>query len=299
MKKIKFKINNKLSFQETIELYKDTFTEFFKEKLFIHCAALSYYTVLTLVPIIYLSIVSFGKIIGQETMVKIIAKFLNENIGIEDVSGIIAFLNQVDFEKGNILMQLVGIFIILISSSALFNSLKFSINEFFNIEKKFENRNKEFLSGLMTRLTSIILLTFFGFIVITTYFAQTIVISFGTEIIGEIDSLRWFLYVFTQHILVIFSNVIIFVLIFKYLHDAVVPWKIAIAGSVFTAILLYLGQLLIKYYLMNLFFARDGGLAGTILIILVWMYYSSHIIFLGAKFTAVYARKIGRPLQVD
>jgi membrane protein len=299
MKKIKFKLHKRLTFQETFELYRDTFTEFFKEKLFIHCAALSYYTVLTLVPIIYLSIVSFGKIIGQETMVKIIAKFLNENIGIQDVTGIIDFLNKVDFEKGNIFMQLVGIFIILFSSSALFSSLKFSINEFFDIEKKFDTTKKKILSDITTRLTSILLLTFFGFIVITTYFAQTLVITFGTQIIGEIDSLLWFLYVFAQHILVILSNVIIFALILKYLHDAVVPWKIAFAGSFFTAILLYVGQLLIKYYLMNLFFAKDGGLAGTILIILVWMYYSSHIIFLGAKFTAVYARKIGRPLQVD
>jgi membrane protein len=299
MKKFIFKLDRKLSYKEIFDLFRETIVEFFKEKLFIHCAALSYYTVLTLVPIIYLSIVSFGKIIGQETMVTIIAKFLKENIGISDVAGIIDFLKDVDFEKGNIVMQLIGIFVILFSSSALFNSLKFSINEFFDIEKKFDSRKKEFLSGLMTRLKSIILLTFFGFVVIITYFAQTIVISFGTQILGEIDTLMWFLYVFAQHILVILSNVIIFVLIFKYLHDAIVPWKIALAGSVFTSILLYIGQLLIKYYLTNYFFARDGGLAGTILVILVWMYYSSHIIFLGAKFTAVYAKKIGKPLQVD
>jgi membrane protein len=299
MKKFLFKLDRKLSYKEIFDLFRETIVEFFKEKLFIHCAALSYYTVLTLVPIIYLSIVSFGKIIGQETMVTIIAKFLKENIGISDVAGIIDFLNDVDFEKGNIVMQLIGIFVILFSSSALFNSLKFSINEFFDIEKKFDSRKKEFLSGLMARLKSIILLTFFGFVVIITYFAQTIVISFGTQILGEIDTLMWFLYVFAQHILVILSNVIIFVLIFKYLHDAIVPWKIALAGSAFTSVLLYVGQLLIKYYLTNYFFARDGGLAGTILVILVWMYYSSHIIFLGAKFTAVYAKKIGKPLQVD
>jgi membrane protein len=299
MKKFLFKLDRKLSYKEIFDLFRETIVEFFKEKLFIHCAALSYYTVLTLVPIIYLSIVSFGKIIGQETMVTIIAKFLKENIGISDVAGIIDFLNDVDFEKGNIVMQLIGIFVILFSSSALFNSLKFSINEFFDIEKKFDSRKKEFLSGLMARLKSIILLTFFGFVVIITYFAQTIVISFGTQILGEIDTLMWFLYVFAQHILVILSNVIIFVLIFKYLHDAIVPWKIALAGSAFTSVLLYVGQLLIKYYLTNYFFARDGGLAGTILVILVWMFYSSHIIFLGAKFTAVYAKKIGKPLQVD
>lgn len=297
--KVIFKNKIKMNVGGLYSLLKDTFIEFFKEKLFIHCAALSYYTVLTLVPIIYLSIVSFGKIIGQKTMVDIIAKFLNENIGIEDVSGIIDFLNQVDFEKGNILMQLVGIFVILFSSSALFSSLKFSINEFFDIEKSFTSKKRQLLSDLMSRLTSIILLTFFGFVVILTYFAQTLLLSFGTKLIGDSDSMMWFLYVFSQHILVIFSNVLIFVLIFKYLHDAIVPWKIAFTGSVFTAVLLYVGQLLIKFYLTNLFFARDGGLAGTILIILVWMYYSSHIIFLGAKFTAVYARKLGKPLQVD
>ena len=66
----------------TFHLLKETLTGFFQENSFIHCAALSYYTVLTLVPTIYLSFVSFGKIIGQETMVTIIGNFLKDNIGI-------------------------------------------------------------------------------------------------------------------------------------------------------------------------------------------------------------------------
>ncbi len=111
--------------------------------------------------------------------------------------------------------------------------------------------------------------------------------------------MQWVVYTFTQHFLAIISNIFIFWLIFKFLHDAFVPWKIALAGSIFTSILLYIGQLLIKYYLTNYFFARDTGLAGTILVILVWMYYTSQIIFLGAKFTSVYAQKLGKPLQVD
>ncbi|MES2589402.1 MAG: YhjD/YihY/BrkB family envelope integrity protein, partial [Bacteroidota bacterium] len=124
--------SKKLSWREIIFLIKDTVVEFFKEKTSIHCAALSYYTVLTLVPIIYLSIVSFGRFIGQKTMVEIITKFLKENIGITDVSGIIDFLDQIDFEHGNMAMQFVGLIMILVSSSALFASLKESINEFFD-----------------------------------------------------------------------------------------------------------------------------------------------------------------------
>lgn len=287
-----------ISLREMYELLKETFTDFFKEKTFLHSAALSYYTVFTLVPILYLSIATFGTLIGQKTMVKIISGFLHENIGIKDVSGIIDYLNHINFEKTNVYMQVIGLITLLISSSALFTSLQYSINEFFDIEKKYESRKKMFYAHLGSRLTSLILLAFFGLIVIATYFFQTIVISFGTKWFSNLSTVQWAFFILAQHSLALLSNILIFWLIFKYLHHAVVPWKMALAGSVFTSVLLYIGQLLIKYYLTHYFFARDTGIAGSILVILVWMYYTSQIIFLGAKFIAVYAIKTGKPLQI-
>ena len=288
-----------LSLKEMYELLRETFISFFKEKTFLHSAALSYYTVFTLVPILYLSIVTFGKVIGQKTMVKIISEFLQENIGIQDVSGIIDYLNQINFEKTNIYMQVIGGITLLISSSALFTSLQYSINEFFDIEKKFESRRKMIYAHLGSRLTSIMLLAFFGLVVIVTYFFQTILISFGTKLFSDLSTVQWAFFVVAQHSLALFSHILIFWLIFKYLHHARVPWKMALAGSIFTSVLLYIGQLLIKYYITHYFFARDTGIAGSILVILVWMYYTSQIIFLGAKFIAVYANRTGRPLQID
>ncbi|MCE3294951.1 MAG: hypothetical protein K0R65_665 [Crocinitomicaceae bacterium] len=288
----------RISLKEMYDLLKETFISFFKEKAFLHSAALSYYTVFTLVPILYLSIVTFGKVIGQKTMVEIISEFLQENIGIRDVSGIIDYLNQINFEKTNMYMQVIGGITLLISSSALFTSLQHSINEFFDIEKKYESRRKMIYGHLGSRLTSIGLLAFFGIIVIATYFFQTILISFGTKMFSNLSTVQWAFLTLAQHSLAIISNILIFWLIFKYLHHAIVPWKMALAGSVFTSILLYIGQLLIKYYLTHYFFARDTGIAGSILVILVWMFYTSQIIFLGAKFIAVYAAKTGRPLQI-
>lgn len=288
-----------MSWKELGQVFRETFIEFFREKNFIHAAALSYYTVLTIVPIIYLSIVTFGKFIGQETMVSIITKFFTENIGIKDVGGIIEFLNQYNFEKGSLFMQVIGLLFLLFSASAQFSCMKHSINEYFDIERILDSRKKIVISNLSTRLVSMMFLTFFGVISILTYFAQTVLISFGHHLLDNRDTLHWFYSLFAQHGLAIFSNVILFLFIFKYLNDAKVEWRLAWIGSVFTSVLLYLGQLLIKYYLTHYFFARDGGIAGTILVILVWMFYSSHIIFLGAKFTAVYARKLGRPLQID
>ena len=75
-----------------------------------------------------------------------------------------------------------------------------------------------------------------------------------------------------------------------------VKWKIAFSGALATGLMLYFGQLLIKYYLGNYFFAKDGGIAGTMLVLLAWMYYTSQIIFLGAKFTAVYAKMVGQKI---
>ena len=85
-----------LSWSEIGTLIKMTFKEFFKEKSFMHGAALSYYTIFALVPLLYLAFATFGRIVGNAKMVEIIGKLLKEQVGIEDVSGILSFLHGVD-----------------------------------------------------------------------------------------------------------------------------------------------------------------------------------------------------------
>jgi membrane protein len=100
-----------------------------------------------------------------------------------------------------------------------------------------------------------------------------------------------------QHGFAILSNFIIFTMVFKFVHNGRVQWKLAMGGALVTAIMLYIGQLLIKYYLFHFFFAASIGITGSFFVILAWVYYSSQIIFFGAKFTAEYARRINRPIQ--
>lgn len=285
-----------LSWTEIGLLIKNTFVEFFQEKSFLHGAALSYYTIFALVPLLYLAFATFGKIVGNDKMVEIIGKLLKENVGIEDVSGIISFLNGVDMQQGSIFLNVVGIFVLLFSSTALLASLRGSINEFFDIDRKFVNHTRLILSHIFARLVSVSLLTGIGVVMIVIYFAQTVLLSFGSRLFEEREVLNGFILSGVEHGLSILSNIIIFTFIFKYLHDGIVQWKLAIAGAMVTSIMLYFGQLLIKYYLGNYFFAKDGGIAGTMLVLLTWMYYSSQIIFFGAKFTAVYGRMVGKTI---
>lgn len=288
------------SFKEIISLFKITFQEFFKENTFIHSAAISYYTVLTLVPILYISIQTFGQVIGQKTMVAIISKFLTKNVGISDVNGIIDFLNEIDFEKGNSsFMSFIIIVVMIFSSSALLNVLKHSVNHYLGVELTQNTRKEKIIANLVSRIRSILILAFFGLILIFTYFSQTILISFSNQIFSNYTSFQSAFGIFAQHSISLLSNVLFFIIVFKFLSDATLTWKTVVIGSLFTSILLYLSQLLIKFYIENYFFARDGGIAGTILIILVWMFYSSQIIFLGAKFTAVYSRIVKFRLNLD
>lgn len=287
-----------LSWQECRSLFKNTITEFASENSLFHGAALSYYTIFALVPILYLSIVSFGAFIGQEKMQSIISDVLTKQIGVKDVNGIMSFLNEIDFHKTNFILQTVGVVVLLVSSTAILSSLKYSINDFYDIQRIHNSKKKLIFSTLKDRLIHVLLLMFFGTVIITTYFAQLIILSFGDKLFSELNGLRELFSLLTQHFIPFITNVIIFYFVLKYISDGFVHRRLAIAGSVVTATLLYLGQLGIKYYLTNYFFAKDAGIAGTILILLAWVYYTSQIIFFGAKFTAVYAKILGRPIEV-
>ena len=247
---------------------------------------------------LHLSIVSFGKIIGQKTMVKIITGVLKDQVGIKDVGGIIDFLNQIDFEKSNVVLQTVGIFVLLISATAMLASLKQSINDFFDIERVIQNKKKKILANLLDKLIHIGLLMFFGLVIVIVYFTQTFMVSFGDRLFSGVQFVHQIATFSIQNLAPLLTNFIIFYFIFRFLHDAIVPRKIAMGGALVTTVLLYLGQLLIKYYLLHYFFAKDAGIAGTLLILLTWVYYTSQIIFFGAKFTMLYAKMVGCPLQV-
>lgn len=272
--------------------------EFISERSFLHGAALAYYAVFALVPILYLSVDVFGRFVGHATMVEIITDFLTEQIGLSDVTGILEFLGQLDLGGGNVFMEIVGMFALMFSSTALINSLRRSINDFYNLEKLTGSRKKMIVRSALFRLLSMLFITGATVLLIIFYFAETIFLSVGNDLLENHDFLNTLFTYISQHGIPLLANGIIFAFVFKYLHDGKVIWKRAVQGAIVTSILLYLGQLVIQFYLTHYFFAASGGVIGTILIILVWVYYSSQIIFLGAKYVAVKSRLNGDPIQL-
>lgn len=279
-------------------LAKTVLLEFFQERSLMHGAALAYYAVLALVPLLYLSMTFFGRIVGQDTMVEIIANLLSEQIGIKDITGILSFLEEVDLSSGNILMEVLGLFALMLSATAIINSLKRSLNEFYDLEKRRGSIKREIIRGVLFRLSSMVFIAAATVIIVVFYFAETVFLSFGNDLFENHSFFNRVFSGLANYGIPILTNLLIFSFVFKYLNDGKVKWPRAIEGAFLTSIFLFLGQLLIKYYLINYFFASDAGVAGTILIVLVWVYYSSQIIFLGAKFIAVKSRFVGEEIRI-
>jgi membrane protein len=286
----------KLSWNEIWQLTKTSFKEFFQADSFTHGAALAYYAIFALVPIIYLAITTFGLIVGQDEIIEIVGYLLETNMGIKDTATFTDLMYQWEIGKGGtVLLRVLGITALIFTSTAMFNSLRNSLNSFFGIAPR-HNFNIV-LESLLTRLISFGMLALFAVIIIVIYFGQSLLISFSAELLSD-DSFAGKTVLYTlEHFTILVVNFVLFAFVFKYLHDGVLRWKLALGGALFTSILLYAGQLLINYYLSNYFFAADSGIAGTLLAILTWIFYTSQIIFLGAKFTSVYARMVGMPIK--
>jgi membrane protein len=289
----------KLSWKEVLDLFKRTFVEFFQEKSFFHGAALAYYAVFAIIPIIYLAVISFGAIMGQEAILDLIKTLLEDQVGMKDSSGILDFLSEVHFEKSSAILNIIGIIALMFSSSALISSLRMSINEFYDIHVKIDDRKTQIFYTIITKLGSVFMLAVFGIAIVLLYTGETIFMSISSELYDSLHLHQKWVMNFVEHLLAIGINTILFSIVYKYLHDGKVLWKLALSGGLLTSCLLYVGQIGLKFYLTKYFFGSQMGIAGTLLIFLAWMYYSSQIIFLGAKFVKVYSELIGKPITFE
>jgi membrane protein len=277
----------------TIHAFWTALKAYVQEGAFHHGAALAYYTLFALIPILYLTTSIYGRIIGQENMREIVSSLLKTGLGLEDSTSILQLVEQMSFDKPNFFLELVSIGILLFTCSAFMISLKRSLNEFFHVSKKSREQSNLFMELIGFRFLGILLLAIFALVIILFYFLQVFVFSAITSWLQWNNGFVNFSLHLLQILLTLIANALIFSLIFKYMHNAKVSWRIARNGAIATAILLYVSQLVIGYYLQHYFIMGKLGVANSIFIMLAWVHYSAQIVFFGAQFTY----QIGKDLQ--
>jgi membrane protein len=259
--------------------------DYVQQGAFHHGAALAYYTLFAFIPILYLTTSIYGRIIGAKNMRVIVTDLLHDGLGLTNSESILQLVDTMSLEKPSFFLELVSIGVLLYTCSAFMLSLKRSLNEFFNVTKKNRQESNLFMELIGFRFVSVLMLAVFALVIILFYFAQVFVFSALNSWIHWHNGFIDFSFKLLQIGLTLLSNVLIFSLIFKYMHDAKVSWKVALKGAILTAILLYFSQWILSYYLQHFFMLGQLGVANSIFMMLAWVHYSAQIIFLGAKFT--------------
>ena len=280
-----------------LKAFWDALKEYVQEGAFHHGAALAYYTLFAFIPIIYLTTSIYGRIIGQDNMRQIVSSLIQSGLGLQDSGTLLQLVEGISFEKPNFFLELVSIGILLYTCSAFMISLKRSLNEFFNVAKKSREESNFFMEIIGFRFVGVLLLAVFALVIILFYFLQVFIFSALTNWLHWNNGFVDFSLQVLQVVLTLVSNVLIFLLIFKYMHNAKVSWRVARDGAIATALLLYLSQWLIGYYLHHYFIMGKLGVANSIFIMLAWIHYSAQIVFFGAQFTFHIGKVLNERIQ--
>jgi membrane protein len=247
-----------------------------------HAAALAYYSLFALIPIVFVSLSIFGRVIGQDTVEAIIENFLINQVGIQDTTSIMGFLVNTQYTKPNLWMELLSIAAIFVTTSAMTSSVKRGLNDVLKVPFK-KRKSIDFIKSVIQfRILSILAIAVFMILMIIVYFSQLFIISvLDMWFIDESILFQSLLFLF-ETLLSLLSYFLVFLGVYRFGHDAQVTLKEVVKSAIFSSFILCISQFAIKYYLQHFFVFKDAGLTGTILVLLTWIYFTSQILYLGA-----------------
>ena len=274
-------------------LLKETFNGFINDNGIKLSAALSYYTVFSLPPLMIIIMSLSGIFFGPDAVKGEIFGQINGLVGSDAAMQIQETLRKVELSNSSSFAQTFGIIILLIGASGVFAEIQDSINYIWGIKAK---PKRGVIKYLYNRLMSFSMIGSVGFLLLVGLIVNSIIaiLSKRLAIIFPHDTIYLFNVVNT---LVIFSIItLLFIIIFKTLPDGKIAFRDCFIGASFTAFLFMIGKFVIGFYLGRYNIASVYGAAGSIILILVWVYYSAIILYFGAEFTKVYARTHGQKI---
>ena len=256
-------------------------------------AALAYYTIFSLAPLLVIVIAITGLIWEADVVRTQLLNQIQSLVGAEGATFVADLITNTGSQTEGIVATIIGIITLLFGALGVFNELHNSLNIIWEVE---EEKPKGFLQTIkkvvIDRLLSFTMILGIGFLLLVS-----LVVSAGLsatqETIGNAIPLSEFLLQIVNTIISIAVITVLFALMYKFLPDAEIAWRDVWVGAFITSIFFSLGKTAIGLYLGNSAVASSFGAAGSLILLLVWIYYSAQILFFGAELTQVYANRYG------
>ncbi len=274
-------------------LLKSTVGEWSEDKAPRLAAALAYYTVFAIAPILVIAI-AVAKMFGFSSAQDEIIGQISGVVGQQAADAIKTIVqNRGQTNSPNILATIIGVVTLLIAATGLFGELQDSLNTIWEVQPK---PNQGFLATLKNRFFSFTMVLGVGFLLLVSLVISTILSALGTTLGGPADS-QTIIWKVVNFIIAFGVTTILFALIYKVIPDVKISWSDVWIGALATAVLFTIGKFLIGRYLATESAASTYGAAGALVLVLIWVYYSAQILFFGAEFTQVYAKTYGSKIE--
>ncbi|WP_439558679.1 YihY/virulence factor BrkB family protein, partial [Dyadobacter sp.] len=273
------------------DVLKESFTEFMEDNGLKLSAALSYYTVFSLAPMILVLISVVSIFFGREAFEGQLFGQIKGLVGSEAALQLQGIIKNAAVSNKSGTAAAIGTITLLIGATGVFAEIQDSINYIWSIKSK---PQKGWLGYLKSRLLSFSVLITLGFLLIVSLGVNTLVDLLSSRLEMYFSQVSVIIFSVLNVALVIVIITALFSVIFKILPDGHVRWKECIFGAAFTAVLFTIGKFVISIYLGQSDLGAAYGASASIVILLTWIYYSSIILYFGAEFTKVYARSGGK-----
>ena len=266
-----------------ISLLKESFNQWRHHKISNLAASLSFYMTFALGPVLIICIAVAGLLIGKDLAQQQVFSEIDLAFGHDTADLIKNIIISADKPFHGIVATLTGIAVLLFSAGGVFSQLQDGIDTIWEVQPK---ANRTIIDIIHDRFFSFVMILGVAFLLLVSLVINTIIISLS-QYLNEIIFSGTYIWTFVNLVISIGVITILFALIFKILPDAVIAWNDVWLGAFVTSILFNVGKLILEVYLAKANINSLYGSAGSFVVILLWIYYSSQILFFGVEFTKV------------
>lgn len=267
---------------------KETATDWSDDKAARLAAALAFYTLLSIAPLTILSVAIAGLAFGDEAARGQIAGQIESVVGPQAAEAIQSMAASAQTPSSGIVSSIIGIVVLLFGASGVFGELQSALDEIWEVEPK---PGRGILGVVKDRFFSFTMVMGVAFLLMVSLVISAALAAIGSYFEAFLPSA--FIWQIVNLAVSLGVSTVLFALMYKVVPDAKVAWRDVWMGGFVTAVLFTVGKLLLGLYIGRASVTSSYGAAGSLVALILWVYYSAQIFFLGAEFTQVFARRFG------
>lgn len=276
------------------EVLKNSFSGFLDNKVLKLSASLAYYTVFSLAPLLIVLLFICGRIFGQEAIEGSIYGQIKGFVGSASASQLQEIVKNASISGKSTLAAIIGVITLLIGATSVFAEIQDSINTIWGLKAKPGKSIRQFIQ---TRIASFGVIVSLGFLLLVSLGVTAIVEALNNQLKDRFPDITVVVFYLLNILITFLVTASLFAVIFRVLPDAKIRFRDVIPGAIATTVLFMLGKFGISFYISKSEVGTTYGAAGSLVVLLIWIYYSSVILYFGAEFTKAYAVKYGSAIH--